>query len=437
MTGATADVLVIGAGVIGAATAFHLTRLGAGQVTVLERGGVAAGMSSRSSALVRMHYTFAPEVDLAVRSDQMFAGWTDLTGAPPVVRRTGFVRIVRPGEEDSLRANVAMQRAHGAQAEVIDAAALRELAPGLRADDVTCAAWEPDGGYGDGAIVAGDLLAAARAAGAGYRPGTAVRSLIRSGDRVTGVQTDSGVVHAGTVVLAAGVWAPALAATAGITLPIETELHHVAVCAHPAGHGASVACIDSVTGTYLRPEAGATMTLVGGFTGPRGADPDSVSDRASAADVAGLVEAAAYRVPALADAGIARGVTGVYDMTPDARPLLGAWPGVSGLVIAAGFSGMGFKISPATGEAVAAFIISGGGSAGRSAGRPDTARPGAAGAPAGSGARSGHPGQGPAGSGPAERGSAGPVDLGPDGPFAPGRFAAGRPVTPPFPYSDD
>jgi glycine/D-amino acid oxidase-like deaminating enzyme len=394
MTGATADVLVIGAGVIGAATAFHLTRLGAGQVAVLDRGGVAAGMSSRSSALVRMHYTFAPEVDLAVRSDQMFAGWTDLTGAPPVVRRTGFVRIVRPGEEDSLRANVAMQREHGAQAEVISAAALRELAPGLLADDVTCAAWEPDGGYGDGAIVAGDLLAAARAAGARYRPGTAVRSLIRSGDRVTGVQTDAGAVHAGTVVLAAGVWAPPLAATAGITLPIETELHHVAVCAHPAGQGASVACIDSVTQTYLRPEAAATMTLVGGFTGPRGVDPDSVSDRATAEEVAGLVEAAARRVPALARAGIARGVTGVYDVTPDARPLLGAWPGVTGLVIAAGFSGTGFKISPAVGEAVATFITRGS---------------------------------------PAPH----PVDLGPDGPFAPGRFAAGRPVTPPFPYSDD
>jgi sarcosine oxidase, subunit beta len=396
MTGATADVLVIGAGVIGAATAFHLTRLGAGPVTVLDRGTVAAGMSSRSSALVRMHYTFAPEVDLAVRSDQMFAAWTGLTGAPPVVRRTGFVRIVSPGEEDSLRANVAMQREHGARAEVIDAAALRDLAPGLATEDVTCAAWEPDGGYGDGAIVAGDLLTAARAAGAAYRPNTAVRSLIRSGDRVTGVQTDGGPVHAGTVVLAAGVWAPALAATAGITLPIDTELHRVAVCAHPAGQGASVACIDSVTQTYLRPEAGTTMTLVGGFTGPRGADPDQVSDRASADQVAGLVEAAARRVPGLADAGIARGVTGVYDMTPDARPLLGAWPGVTGLVIATGFSGMGFKISPAVGEALAAFIT---------------------------GAR-------PAAPSP-------PVDVGPDGPFAPGRFAAGRPVTPPFPYSDD
>src|SRR5215813_15054336 len=104
------DVLIVGAGVIGAATAFHLTRLGAGAVTVLDRAAVGWGMSSRSSALVRMHYTFPPEVDLAVRSDVMFASWTELTGRPACVRRTGFVRLVRPGEETRLKANVVMQR---------------------------------------------------------------------------------------------------------------------------------------------------------------------------------------------------------------------------------------------------------------------------------------------------------------------------------------
>jgi glycine/D-amino acid oxidase-like deaminating enzyme len=107
-------------------------------------------------------------------------------------------------------------------------------------------------------------------------------------------------------------------------------------------------------------------------------------------DLAELVGAAARRVPALADAGIVRGITGVYDMTPDGRPMLGELPGLSGLVLAAGFSGTGFKISPAVGEAVAALVT----------GRP----------------------------------IAGSVDI---GPFWPGRFAAGRPVSPPHPYSDD
>jgi sarcosine oxidase, subunit beta len=387
---AGADIVIVGAGVIGAAIAFHLSRLGAADVLVLDRDAAGAGMSSRSSALVRMHYTFPPEVELAVRSERMLAAWPELTGRPPVLRRTGFARIVHPGEEDALAANVAMQRCHGALAEVIDAAALARLAPGLRTDDLTQVAWEPGGGYGDGAVVAGDLLAAARERGVRYRPRTPVTGLPRAAGRVTGVLTPDGTIPAGTVVLAAGVWSPPLLGAAGAGLPIETELHHVAVLSHPPGQGASVACIDSTTQTYFRPEAGGRKTLVGSFTGPRGVDPDTaLATRDAAAELAGLVGAAAHRVPALADAGIAGTVTGAYDMTPDARPMLGEVPGLPGLILAAGFSGMGFKISPAVGEAVAELITAG---------------------------------------------AAQHVDI---APFRPGRFAERQPVAAPFPYSDD
>ena len=359
MTAGAPDVLIVGAGVIGASTAFGLTRLTPGSVAVLDRATAGSGMSSRSSALVRMHYTFAPEVDLAVRSDAMFASWTELTGRPAVVRRTGFVRIVAPDESALLAANVAMQREHGVNAELVDSDELSKIAPGLRTDDVASAAWEPDGGYGDGAIVAGDLLAAAREAGARYLPNTPVRSLLTDGERVTGVLTDAGPVYAGVVVLACGVWSPALLASAGISLPIETELHKVAIVANPAGGGVQIACIDSVTQTYFRPESGRHMTLVGGFSGARGTNPDEVPPAAQACEVAELVGSAAHRVPALADSGIARGIAGVYDMTPDARPMLGEVPGRPGLIVAAGFSGMGFKISPAVGEALAELIVAG------------------------------------------------------------------------------
>jgi sarcosine oxidase subunit beta len=419
----SADVIVVGAGVAGASTAFHLSRLGAGDVLVVDRGTAGSGMSSRSSAMIRMHYTFRPEVELAVRSDRMFASWTELTGRPAFVRRTGFARFVLPGEEDALRANVAMQRDCGARAEVLPAADFAALAPGFRTDDLTVAAWEPDGGYGDGALVAGDLLAAARERGVRYRPHTPVLALLREGDRVTGIQTPDGPEHAGVVVAAAGVWSPALLASIGVDLPIETEFHQVAVLSHAPGQGTPVACIDSTTQSYFRPEAGGSMTLVGSFTGPRGIDPDRVAPPPDAARAAGLrpgpgatqrgalrapeytqstaltagvgglaelVGAAARRVPGLGDAGIVRGITGVYDMTPDGRPMLGELPGLSGLVLAAGFSGTGFKISPAVGEAVAALVT-------------------------------GNP-------------VAGSVDI---GPFWPGRFAAGQLVSPPHPYSDD
>ncbi|MDA8264524.1 MAG: FAD-dependent oxidoreductase, partial [Actinomycetota bacterium] len=106
-------------------------------------------------------------------------------------------------------------------------------------------------------------------------------------------------------------------------------------------------------------------------------------------ELAAIAASASRRVPALQDAGITGGVIGVYDMTPDARPLLGIVPGLDGLVVAAGFSGMGFKISPAVGEALAELVTTG-----------DSTR----------------------------------VDL---RPFRPSRFDEGEPISPPFPYSDD
>ncbi len=385
----SAEVIVVGAGVIGAATAFHLARLGAADVEVIDRGTVGSGMSSRSSALVRMHYTFKPEVELAVRSDRMFEQWPDLVGQPSCIRRVGFVRIVAPGEEARLRTNVEMQQSVGARVELLDGDELAHVAPGFRVDDVACAAWEPNGGYGDGSVVAGDLLTAARRSGVSYRPNTPVHRLVREGDRIVGVETADGITSAGTVVLAAGVWAPPLLGSAGIKLQLETEFHQVAVVSHPPGRGVSVACIDSTTQTYFRPEAGGARTLIGSFTGPRGMDPDTIPQAGTPDELAAMVEATSLRVPCLAEAGIGPSVTGAYDMTPDWRPLLGEVPGTTGLVVAVGLSGMGFKISPAVGESIAELVT---------------------------GSRSAS------------------VDL---EPFRPGRFEEGEPIQAPFPYAYD
>ena len=384
------DVLVVGAGVIGASTAFHLARAGVA-VQVVERAAAGSGMSSRSSALIRMHYTFGPEVELAVRSDRMFDTWPDLVGRPAFVRRTGFVRIVCPGEEGHLAANVEMMASLGADVHVVDGSTLAELAPGMATEDVIVAAWEPRGGFGDGAVVAGDFLAAARESGASYRPGTTVTSLRRHGDRIVGVEAGGEVLAAGAVVVANNVWSPGLLRTIGVELPIEAELHRVAHVRHAPGAGAPVAVIDSVTRTYMRPEgSGFDRTLVGDeFGGRRGVDPDGVAPSAPAEDVADLVEAATGRVPALATAGITGATTGVLDMTPDGRPLLGALPGWEGLVLATGLSGTGFKVSPAIGEAVAALFT----------GIPADA-----------------------------------VDI---TPFRPGRFEEGAAISSPFPYGDE
>jgi sarcosine oxidase, subunit beta len=356
----TADFIILGAGVMGASIAFHLARRKPGKIIIIDKDHVGRGGSGRSSALIRMHYSFPPEVQLAVESLKIFQNWREIVGEPGDFRKTGFIRIVAPSEGERLKANVEMQRKLGVNARVITRAELKELEPGWVLDDVEIAAYEPDSGYGDGAGVANDFLSRAREMGVEYCPRTEVMGILRAGDKVVGITTQRGEnIFAPVVVLAAGPWSTPLLDAIGCDLPIETEFHHVAILRNPSGvRVGSCACIDSGTATYFRPDAHDKF-LVGDFYGQRGVDPDNFPQNASAESLETLIERASRRVPALVNAEVMRGVTGVYDMTPDSRPMLGRAPGLSGLYICAGFSGMGFKISPAVGLVVSELLLDG------------------------------------------------------------------------------
>ena len=177
--------------------------------------------------------------------------------------------------------------------------------------------------------------------------------------KAQGISTEHGEIYAPVVVAATGPWTRPLFQSAGIDLPIETEYHQVAILKNAPGmKGGGCACIDSVTATYFRSDAHDKF-LIGDFYGQRGADPDNFPQRASDEGLEEIIERASRRVPKLEDAEVMRGVTGVYDMTPDSRPLLGKPSGVDGLYVCAGFSGMGFKISPAVGLVMSELILDG------------------------------------------------------------------------------
>jgi sarcosine oxidase subunit beta len=353
------DVAIVGAGAMGASIAFHLAEREAGSVLVLDERHVASGATGSSSGLVRMHYTYAPEVHLALVSLGYFESWEERLGRPSTFRRTGFIRIVPPSQAARLRANVAMQREWGVNTRVVTRAELRELEPAWWLDDVEVAAWEPDSGYADPAAVASDFLARARERRVRYRPGCRVQSLRIERGRVTGVETDSGFVAAGTVVAAAGAWSRGLLQRAGLDLPLECEYHEVVILERPAGcKQPDRACIDSSLGIYFRPE-GPGQALVGGFEGPRSLEPERDGPEPGPEALAYKLRRAARRIPALENAGVVRSVTGYYAMTPDSRALLGPLPGVEGLFCCTGFSGMGFKISPAVGLVISEWILDG------------------------------------------------------------------------------
>jgi len=355
----TADFAILGAGVMGASIAFHLAQRKAGRVVVIDKDHVGRGGSGRSSALIRMHYSFPAEVQLALLSLRMFERWEELVGEAPLFQKTGFVRIVHPNEVDRLDRNVEMQRKLGVNVHLISRKELQELEPDWVVDDVEFAAYEPDSGYGDGAAVANDFLARARDLGACYLPRTQATALRVAGGRIQGVVTDQGVIDSPVVVVATGPWTSPLFQGIGFDLPIETEYHQVAILINaPDMKSGGCACIDSGTQTYFRPD-GADKFLVGDFYGQRPVDPDNYPQRASDESLEEVLERACRRVPKLEKAEVLRGVTGVYDMTPDSRPLLGEIPDIAGLHVCAGFSGMGFKISPAVGLVMSELLLNG------------------------------------------------------------------------------
>jgi sarcosine oxidase subunit beta len=387
--GRTADFLVIGMGVMGASIAFHLAKRGAGRVLVLDRDLAGRGSSGRSSALVRMHYTLPQEVELALRSLEIFTSWEDYVGRPGSFKQTGFIRLVPEHEVERLEQNVEMQRELGARTRLISAQELAQIEPDWAVDDVSIAAYEPDSGYGDGAVTANDLLQRAREMGAETHPRTRALAFALERGRVRGVVTDKGSFEAPVVICAAGAWSIPLFRPLAFRLPIAPEYHRVGILKNPpAMKGAGCALIDSITSMYLRPE-GSDMTLVGEFVGRRDVDPDDFPQSLASDELAEIAALGARRIPALADSGLVRAVTGIYDMTPDQRPLLGPVPGAEGLHLAAGFSGMGFKISPAVGLTMSELLLDG---------RATT------------------------------------VDL---SIFDPGRFDAGRPIRAPHEYADE
>lgn len=358
----TADIVIVGGGIMGASLAWHLARRGAGRVVLLERDVVAAGASGRTGALLRRHYSNAPEAILAHRSWGTFAHWPEIIGGPPVHTPCGLIVTVdnspeRAANVDRMRRNVAMQNEVGIPSRVVTRAELEELQPQANWDDVTVAAYEPDSGYVDAIPATQGMARAAREAGAAVCEGVRVLEVLADGNCVTGVRTTSGDIATGTVVVAAGPWTTALMRSLGVELPIEALRVQVAILQRPLDVAEHMVYLDTAAGIFTRPWApGRTMIGVGGGDQHDPVDPDSFETRNDAGYGDLAIAAISQRIPGMRNARYLHGHAGLYDMTPDAHPVIGA-VGPDGLYVAAGFSGAGFKKGPAVGEALADLIL--------------------------------------------------------------------------------
>ncbi len=360
----TADIVIIGGGVIGTSTAYHLTRMGAGSVMLIERNHLGSGATGMSSGLVRMHYDNPVEATFAHKSFDTFRHFDEIVGGDCGFVSTGFVRIAKPHNLARLQANVSMMQGIGINTRLISNDELKELAPYMVTDDFTIAAYEPHSGYADPHLTTMGLAQAARRRGARIMQGVEVKEIDTVGGRVQGVQTSRGAIAAPVVINAAGLWGALVAALADIELPMTSIVHQATVVETPPSVSTPhLTFIDRVNGVYGRPESGG-LTLAGMSGGEHDKVVDSDElDRYSQTPKPDIqfktLERLCTRIPAMETGAVHKGHAGVEGFTPDGHALMGAAPGIDGFYLATGMSGHGFKEAPAIGQTMAELVMHG------------------------------------------------------------------------------
>jgi glycine/D-amino acid oxidase-like deaminating enzyme len=356
----SADVVIVGGGLEGVSAAWALTRRGVTDVTVVERDTVGSGGTGKSSGIVRCHYGVPSLAAMAWKGLQLFENAGELLGDDIGFRQTGYMVGVGEPNVGALQANLAMQRRLGIEVEQVSHDAVADLWPVARLDDFAAFGYEPRGGYGDAYRTAQAFAAAARRAGARVEQGRQVTELLAAGDKVRGVRLADGVeVHAGTVVVAAGPWSVALLAPLGVELPITVHREPIVLVSPGTDLSGTPVLSDLVSLQYVRSEPGGTLLFGNSdLSTLEPADPDAYRNSAGESFVERAVEKMMHRFPGLPDAAISSSYAGCYDVTPDFNPVI-SLTGIAGLVVAAGFSGHGFKISPAVGALVADLVCEG------------------------------------------------------------------------------
>ncbi|BBZ09255.1 oxidoreductase [Mycolicibacterium doricum] len=356
----TADVVIVGGGLEGAAAAWALAERGVTNVIVAERHTVGSGMTGKSSGIVRCHYGVSSLAAMATVGLEVFEKAEEIFGTDIGFRQTGYVVGVGEPNVDSMRKSLAAQRAVGVQTEEIDAADVARMWPFADLTPFAAFGWEPRGGYGDAHQTAQAFAVTARSAGVRVRQSTAVHRLITHGDRVTGVAlADGGELWAETVVVATGAWTRPFLARHGIDVPIRVVCEQIVLIDPGVELGPRPVFSDLVSLQYIRPEPDGTLLFGNSdLSDDQEADPDAYLDRATDAFVDITVEKVGTRFPGFPDASITSSYAGCYDVTPDWNPVISR-AGLDGLVVAAGFSGHGFKIAPAVGRLVADLIVDG------------------------------------------------------------------------------
>lgn len=354
----SADVVVIGAGITGAAAALELAAEGL-RVVLLDRWGPAAMGSGWTLGGVRQSGRHPAELPLAQAAVRLWETMSDRLDADVFYRQHGNLRLARTEAEAlAMQALAAEQSRAGLEIHFITGSAIQEIAPAV-ARTVLAACWCPSDGHAEPVASVRAMVAAGKRLGVAARFGERAVAIEVEGGFVRAVRTEAGRIACARVVVAAGVFGNELLTPLGVTVPLEVSCVAVMRTAPVAAElrpvigvaNADVAGRQQVDGS-LRATTG--MGLHGGLLAERDGRPHLPP---TAAALAGIVERFGRVVPCLRDAPVEQVWAGLIDKTPDALPVLDGVAGVAGLVVGMGFSGHGFCLGPVSGRILADLVM--------------------------------------------------------------------------------
>src|SRR5712691_2374384 len=360
----SAEVVIVGGGCMGASVACYLARRGMTDVVLVERETMlATGSTGRNAGGVRHQFANAANIRLSIESIAVLERFGDEVGQPIDFHQDGYLFLLstQAGVE-TFRRNVALQRSLGVDVEWLDAPDAARLAPGLRADGVVGATFCRRDGIADPNGVTMGFAKRAQAAGVSVERDTEVTGIRVAAGRVAAVETTRGTIETRIVVNAAGPYAREIARMAGVDAPVVPYRRHIFIAAFDPSTGSGQALPPRVPSSHIMViDFDTTFSFhrdgAGLLFGMGVPDETPTFDTTVQWDfLPPVIDVAVKRLPALADASISHAWAGLYEVTPDANPIIGPAHGVGGLFLINGFSGHGFQHSPAAGRILADII---------------------------------------------------------------------------------
>ena len=345
---------------MGASTAYNLTRCGIRDVVLVEREPMLGmGSTGRNAGGVRHQFSSEANVKLSIESIHQFEHFAEDVGYEIDFHQDGYLFLLSTEQAlNDFRRNVQMQRRLGINVELLTPDEAQVIAPGLNVDGVIGATFCARDGIADPNGVTMGFARAAQAAGAKICRETEVLAIRTDAGRVTAVETSAGTISTRRVVNAAGPYAREIGKMVGLDIPVLPYRRHIFITepiAPDAGVPASrIMVIDFETTFYFHREGAGILF---GMSDPD--EPSSHNLTVSWEFLERVTRTAVKRLPAIAECGIAHAWAGLYEMTPDAMPIIGPTKAVEGLFVIAGFSGHGFQHSPAAGRLIAEMIANG------------------------------------------------------------------------------